>query len=273
MRRVHYAWIVAAVGLLSLVTAAGVRSTSGVLIVPLQNEFGWSRATISGGVALNLIVFGLGGPFAAALAERFGLRKVIAGAVAAIVTGSGLSLLMTAPWQLYILWGVLIAAGTGAISLPLGAMIANRWFVERRGLVTGLLTASNATGQLIFLPALAWIVGAWGWRYAAATGAVVALVGVLPLALVLLAAAVIVGFALYGAQRWLFWRTRRRLNPGLVVASVAGLVSLLWLGIALGVARADLLQARAHGSTPVAALAHPRSTGASRRWSCPKSCR
>jgi MFS family permease len=183
MRRVHYAWIVAAVGLLSLVTAAGVRSTSGVLIVPLQNEFGWSRATISGGVALNLIVFGLGGPFAAALAERFGLRKVIAGAVAAIVTGSGLSLLMTAPWQLYILWGVLIAAGTGAISLPLGAMIANRWFVERRGLVTGLLTASNATGQLIFLPALAWIVGAWGWRYAAATGAVVALVGVLPLAL------------------------------------------------------------------------------------------
>ena len=91
---------------------------------------------------------------------------------------------MTQPWQLYILWGVVVAAGTGAISLPLGAMIANRWFVERRGLVTGILTASNATGQLIFLPALAWIVGEWGWRYAAAAGGVVALVAVLPLTLV-----------------------------------------------------------------------------------------
>src|SRR5438067_11924570 len=186
MRRLHYGWLVAAVGLITLVTSAGVRSTTGVLIVPLQNEFGWSRGTIGAGIALNLIVFGLGGPFGAALVDRFGIRRVVVGAVASIAIGSGLSLAMTAPWQLYILWGFFNAAGTGAIAVPLAAIIANRWFVERRGLVTGILTASNATGQLVFLPALAWLAEHWGWRYAAATAAVVALAVVLPLAVLVL---------------------------------------------------------------------------------------
>src|SRR6478609_5388452 len=172
MRRLHYAWLVAGVGLVTLVTAAGFRATTGVLIVPLQQEFGWSRATISVAIAINLVVYGLGGPFGAALAERFGLRRVITVAVLGMATGSGLTLLIDAPWQLDLLWGFVNATATGAISVPLGAMIANRWFAERRGLVTGLLTASNATGQLIFLPLLAWIVGAWGWRYAAGTAAV-----------------------------------------------------------------------------------------------------
>ena len=183
MRRLHYAWIVAAVGLVTLVTAAGFRSTTGVLIIPLEHEFGWSRATISFAVFINLIVFGLAGPFAAAFAERFGLRRVIVVAVLAIAAGSGLTIFMDQPWQLDLLWGVVNAAATGAISLPLAALIANRWFVARRGLVTGLLTASNATGQLIFLPVLAWLVEHYGWRYAAGTAATVALVVVLPLAL------------------------------------------------------------------------------------------
>jgi MFS family permease len=186
MRRIHYAWFVAAAGLVTLVTSAGVRSTTGVLIVPLQDEFGWSRGTIGIGIAINLIVFGLGGPFAAALVDRFGIRRVIAGAVLSIAVGSGLSLVMTAPWQLYILWGVFNAAGTGAIAVPLAAIIANRWFVERRGLVTGMLTASNATGQLVFLPALAWLAEHRGWRYAAVTAALVAIGVVLPLALLVI---------------------------------------------------------------------------------------
>jgi len=186
MRRIHYAWLVAAVGLFTLVTSAGFRSTTGVLIVPLQDEFGWSRATIGFAVAINLVVFGLGGPFAAAFVERYGMRRVITVAVLGISAGAGLSTLMTAPWQLDILWGVVNAAATGAISVPLGAIIANRWFVRRRGLVTGLLTASNATGQLIFLPLLAYIVTHWGWRYAAGTAATVALVLVLPLVLLVM---------------------------------------------------------------------------------------
>ena len=183
MRRVHYSWLIAAVGLVTLITSAGFRSTTGVLIVPLQNEFGWSRATIGFAIAINLVIYGLGGPFAAAFVERYGMRRVITVAVLGISVGAGLSTLMTAPWQLDVLWGVVNAAATGAISVPLGAMIANRWFVRRRGLVTGLLTASNATGQLVFLPLLAFIVTHWGWRYAAGTAAAVALVLVLPLVL------------------------------------------------------------------------------------------
>ncbi|MFL5963438.1 MAG: MFS transporter [Gaiellaceae bacterium] len=184
MRRVHYSWIIAAVGLVTLITSAGFRSTTGILIVPLQDEFGWSRATISFAIAINLVIYGLGGPFAAAFVDKYGMRRVITVAVLGISLGAGLSTLMTAPWQLDVLWGVVNAAATGAISVPLGAMIANRWFARRRGLITGLLTASNASGQLIFLPLLAWIVTQWGWRYAAGTAAAVALVVVLPLVLV-----------------------------------------------------------------------------------------
>jgi MFS family permease len=182
-RRPHYAWIVAAVGLVTLITSSGFRSTTGILIVPLQTEFGWSRATISFAVAINLVIYGLGGPFAAAFVEKYGMRRVITVAVLGIALGAGLSTRMNAPWQLDILWGVVNAAATGAISVPLGAMIANRWFARRRGLIIGLLTASNASGQLIFLPLLAWIVTQWGWRYAAGTAATVALVVVLPLVL------------------------------------------------------------------------------------------
>jgi MFS family permease len=184
MRRVHYSWIIAAVGLVTLITSAGFRSTTGILIVPLQTEFGWSRATISFAIAINLVIYGLGGPFAAAFVEKYGMRRVITVAVLGISLGAGLSTQMNAPWQLDVLWGVVNAAATGAISVPLGAMIANRWFARRRGLITGLLTASNASGQLIFLPLLAWIVTQWGWRYAAGTAAAVALVVVLPLVLI-----------------------------------------------------------------------------------------
>jgi MFS family permease len=184
MRRVHYSWIVAAVGLVTLITSAGFRSTTGILIVPLQDEFGWNRATIGFAVAINLVIYGLGGPFAAAFVDRYGIRRVITVAVLGISVGAGLSTVMNAPWQLDVLWGVVNGAATGAISVPLAAMIAHRWFVKRRGLVTGLLTASNATGQLIFLPLLALIVTHWGWRYAAGTAAAAALVIVLPLSLV-----------------------------------------------------------------------------------------
>jgi MFS family permease len=162
MRRVHYGWIVAAVGFVTLITSAGFRSTSGVLIVPLQNEFGWTRATLGFAVSLNLLMYGLGGPFAAALAERFGLRKVMTIALATVSTGSILTVWMHHPWQLFLLWGIVNGLATGAIAVPLAAMIANRWFVHRRGLITGVLTASNATGQLVFLPALAWLVVHYG---------------------------------------------------------------------------------------------------------------
>jgi MFS family permease len=185
-RRVHYAFVVAAVTFVVLAMAAGFRSVPGVLIVPLGREFGWSHALIGGAVSVNLIVYGLGAPFAAAIVERFGVRKVATFALCQVAVGAGLSTLMTQPWQLYLLWGVVVGSATGALAVPLAAIIATRWFATRRGLVSGLLTASNASGQLMFLPLLAWISGAYGWRWTAGTVVIAALAIVIPLAIIFL---------------------------------------------------------------------------------------
>jgi predicted MFS family arabinose efflux permease len=183
--RVHYAWIMAGVTFFTLLGASGFRSTPGVLIVPLQDEFGWSRATISLAVSINLMLFGFMGPFAAAMIERWGFRRVISGALIAIATGALLTTRMTSPWQLYLLWGVVVGLGAGSMATVLAATVANRWFVARRGLVLGLLTAASATGQLIFLPLLAWLATHAGWRWVSFTIAVSAL-AVVPAVLLLM---------------------------------------------------------------------------------------
>lgn len=183
--RVHYAWVMAGVTFLTLLGASGFRSTPGVIIVPLQDEFGWSRATISLAVSINLMLFGFMGPFAAAMIERWGFRPVISGALIAIATGAALTTRMTAPWQLYLLWGVVVGLGAGSMATVLAATVANRWFVARRGLVLGILTAASATGQLIFLPLLAWLATHAGWRWVSITVAVSAL-AVVPAVLLLM---------------------------------------------------------------------------------------
>jgi sugar phosphate permease len=164
--RPHLAWLVAAVTFVTLLGASGFRSTPGVLIVPLEDEFGWSRTTISAAVSVNLLLFGLSGPFAAAAMNRFGIRRVVLAALGAVATGSGLTVVMTAAWQLILLWGVVVGLGTGAMAGVLAATVANRWFVARRGLVVGALTAASATGQLVFLPLLANLTVGPGWRWA-----------------------------------------------------------------------------------------------------------
>ncbi len=185
-RGIHYGWVVAAVSFMTLITAAGFRSTIGVLIVPLQDEFGWSRATISAAVAINLILYGLGGPFAAGFYNRFGIRRVIVIALGTIAFSSLLTTQIDAAWQLDLLLGAANGLATGAIGVTLAAVIANRWFVKRRGVVVGMLTASNASGQLVFLPLLGWIVASQGWRTAMMTVSVVALAITLPLVVLLL---------------------------------------------------------------------------------------
>src|SRR5213593_3133919 len=180
-RPLHYAWLIVIVTFVTLITTAGFRATPGVLIVPLQDEFGWSRGTISLAISIGLLLFGLTAPFSAALMERFGMRRVMLIALVTIATGASLTTIMTAPWQLDLLWGVVVGGSTGAISVPLAATVANRWFSTRRGLVTGILTASNASGQMIFLPALAWLATSYGWRAVALCVAAVALVIVFPI--------------------------------------------------------------------------------------------
>src|SRR5262245_12132155 len=180
-RKIHRAWLVAGATLIATVGAAGFRATPGVLITPLQQAFGWSTATISLAVSVNLVLYGLTAPFAAALMDRFGLRRVVGGALVLVAAGSGLTVFMTACWQLVLCWGVLVGLGTGSMALAFVATVTSRWFVKRRGLVTGILTAGGATGQLIFLPVLAQLVSAHGWRSAALVVAAAA-IAVAPLA-------------------------------------------------------------------------------------------
>ncbi|MEU1887206.1 MFS transporter [Micromonospora rifamycinica] len=166
-RRLHPAWTVAAVAFVALVGAAGFRATPSVLLHPLHAEFRWPLATISAAVSVNLLLYGLTAPFAAALMDRFGIRRVVAGALALVALGSGLTVFMTASWQLILCWGVLVGLGTGSMALAFVATVTGRWFVRRRGLVTGVLTAGGTAGQLVFLPLLAVLVRDHGWRTAA----------------------------------------------------------------------------------------------------------
>lgn len=166
--RFHYAWVVAGVTFLILIAAAGVRSVPSVLIVPLEEEFGWSRATVSLAVSINLLLFGALGPFAASLMERVGMRRMIVAALSILTVAVALTTRMTQPWQLLLFWGGMVGLGAGVMSGWLSATVATRWFVKRRGVVVGTLTAAGATGQLIFLPLLARIVETAGWRPAVA---------------------------------------------------------------------------------------------------------
>ncbi|KOX39027.1 MFS transporter [Streptomyces sp. NRRL F-4707] len=174
-RRVHRAWWVAGVTFVTIIGAAAFRSLPGILIDPLHQEFGWSRGTIGAAVSVNLALYGLTAPFAAALMDRFGIRRVVAVALMVIALGSGLTVWMNSAWQLILCWGLLVGLGSGSMALAFAATVTNRWFTERRGLVTGVLTAASASGQLIFLPLLSWIVETYDWRPAAVTVALAAL--------------------------------------------------------------------------------------------------
>jgi MFS family permease len=177
-RRLHYGWIIAGLTFVTLLAAAGVRSMPAILIVPLEREFGWDRSTISFAISLNLLLYGLMGPFSAAIADRLGPRRMMMVAMGCLAVGVCLTLVMTASWQLVVLWGVVVGCGSGMVALALGGFIVNRWFVERRGIVMGGITAATAMGQLLFLPSLAALVEAYDWRVAAGIVAVLVLLTV-----------------------------------------------------------------------------------------------
>ncbi|HVJ52440.1 MAG TPA: MFS transporter [Aliidongia sp.] len=185
VRTRHYGWVVAAVTFLVLLIGAGTRATPGVLIVPLEQEFGWTAATIGGTIALNIFLYGMVGPFAVAIMERFGLRRTVSLSLLMLGAGVALTSRISAPWQLTLLWGLVVGSGSGMIAMVLGATVANRWFIRQRGFVLGLLTASSATGQLIFLPLLASLAEHAGWRSVSLTVAGVTLL-LAPIAYLLL---------------------------------------------------------------------------------------
>lgn len=183
--RLHYAFVMAAVSFVVLLVAAGVRATPSILIVPLEREFGWNRGALSSAVSVNLLLYGLAGPFAAAVMGRFGIRRTVVASLALIATGVALTPLMTATWQLVLLWGVLVGVGSGHTAIVLGATVVQRWFVKNRGTAMGVLTASAATGQMIFLPLEAHIAETRGWR-SVSLAVTAALLLLIPLVLLLM---------------------------------------------------------------------------------------
>ncbi|SNS11003.1 Predicted arabinose efflux permease, MFS family [Sphingomonas laterariae] len=169
----NYAWVVVAITFLSLLAAAGLRSAPGVMMTPLQAAFGWDRATVSAAAAFGIFLYGMVGPFAAALMQTLGIRKTLMGGLALMAASTGLSLFMAEPWHYVLTWGLLSGLGSGAVALVLGATVAGRWFDTHRGLVMGIFSASTATGSLLFLPVLAWLSEQGGWRPVAMSVAIV----------------------------------------------------------------------------------------------------
>ena len=197
--RLHYAWVVAGVTFATLMVASGMRAAPGVLIGPLHDRFGWGKADVGLAVSVNVLLFGFTGPFAAALLARFGLRRVVPLALVLVAIGSGLSSTVTHRWQLVLYWGVLVGIGTGMMAAVLAATVANRWFVARRGLVTGALMAASASGQVAFFQALTRLSGGGHWQRVPLVVAGCAALATVPTALLLRDKPEDVGLRAYGA--------------------------------------------------------------------------
>jgi MFS family permease len=214
--QLHYAWVVLAVMFLSALCAMGVRSAPGVIIVPLQREFGWSVSTISGAVSLNIILLGVLAPFMAGFMQSVGLKRTVMCCLSLLTTGMALSMFMTQPWQLYVTWGLMVGIGASAGSIGLATAIANRWFASRRGMVVGIMSSASAAGQLIFLPLLGAMAEWYGWQsvaltLAAAMAAVVCLLG-----LILAESPARIGQAPFGATQIAEPVTAQGSNPFMV---------------------------------------------------------
>src|SRR5207244_12094195 len=166
MKRLHYAWIVVVVTFLSLLAAQAVRAAPGVIITSLESEFGWTRTAISFAVSLSILTFGLGGPLGGTLIDRYGPRRVMLVGDVLIVVGLLGLIFVRDLWQMYLLWGIPIGLGTGAVGGVLGAAVAHRWFRTHRGVIIGAFGAATSAGQLIFVPAMAQLTVTEGWRWA-----------------------------------------------------------------------------------------------------------
>lgn len=164
MKKLHYSWVILCLIFFSIIVAGIIRSSAGVFVIPFENDFDWNRSTITFAFGLSLLMYGLLGPFMGALVQIIGLKKMILLSMGTLMTGLFFSLFMTETWHLVLLWGILIGGGSSLFLTVLSPIIANRWFVKRRGLAVGVLTASTATGQLLLLPVVAYIVEKSNWR-------------------------------------------------------------------------------------------------------------
>ncbi len=219
--RLHYSWIVLVVMFVSMLAGVGVRAAPGVMIVPLQRAFGWDVATISGAVSLNIILLGATGPFLTGLIDVIGLKRTVLGCMAILMAGTGLSIFMTKPWELFVTWGLMVGIGSGAGAVGIAAAVANRWFAQRTALAMGLLTAANAAGQLVFLPLLAMLAERFGWQGVAICVTIAMAVALPLLAIMLPESPATVGLGAYGSTT-LWQPPSRRGNPFTVAFAAFG---------------------------------------------------
>jgi len=197
--RLHYAWITLIVMFCSMLAGVAVRAAPGVMIVPMQRALGWDVSVIAGAISLNIVLMGLTGPFITGLMQIIGIKRTILGCLALLMTGTGISYFMTAPWQMYLTWGLLVGIGSSAGAVGIAGAVANRWFIKRNGLAVGLLISANAAGQLIFLPLMALAAQTYGWQ-GVAVGVTICIGVAIPLVMMLLPESPdAVGLPAYGA--------------------------------------------------------------------------
>jgi sugar phosphate permease len=195
----HYAVYIAAITFLTIFVAGGIRSAPGVLTVALETEFGWSRATISGAVALSLFLYGALGPFVATFMRLYSLRRTVLVALLFLIFGTTLTIVMTTPVHLYLLWGLIVGLGSGVVAPVLGKVISGRWFSKGASTAMGLFSASAQTGQVLLAPALGALTERYGWRSASIALAIVAGAAILPVLLGLKDHPEEIGVRAYGA--------------------------------------------------------------------------
>ncbi|MBI4609022.1 MAG: MFS transporter [Candidatus Rokubacteria bacterium] len=180
---IHYAWVVLAAATLVLLAAAGMRSSFGVFIKPMEAEFGWDRASLSMVASLSLLLYGAAGPVVGRLADRWGPRGVLACATALLAAGALATAQVGALWQLYLTAGILTALGAGGMAMSVAASLAARWFDTRRGLVLGVAGGGMAAGQLLIVPLAMTLTVSGGWRLTFVVLGAGFLLLILPLAL------------------------------------------------------------------------------------------
>ena len=200
MRKWHYSWIILLVTFLAIITAGIIRSASGVFIVPFEEQFDWSRSSISLAFAVSLFLYGVSGPFMAALVDKYGLKRMMLGSMSLLMVGLVSTYVMQHEWHLLLIWGVMIGLGSGLFLSVLSAQVANRWFVKRRGLAVGILTAATATGQLVLLPILATLVEKYSWHAAIALILILSIGMLIVLALFMRSFPADKGLAPYGSD-------------------------------------------------------------------------
>lgn len=227
LKRIHYSWFILTVTFFSIIVAGIVMASSGVFLTPFESEFGWDRSVISLAFGICMFFFGIAGPFMAALLEKLGLKKMMLSSMGILIVGLLLTYLMNQSWQLIIIWGIIIGLGSSLFLTVLSPYVANNWFMEKRGLATGILTASTAMGQLLLLPVLAIVIENSSWRWAIGLIIVIGIMMFIIILLFIKDTPKVIGILPYGQREDIVLEVNESKNGNPIVIAFEGLFDAL----------------------------------------------